>query len=277
MFPIGGLAHLDRWLIELFSNVYGVFLIGFGVVLVVLAPRLIDIRGYFSRRELSPALETALTRRADLESLSTQPWRVGGSVAIFSGVLVITRILDSAVGYALACAALALALGWTFAHLRNHGVRRAALLSPRRPGSVLSLLWLIFGAGACLTPLVVVWAPVGRVPGTIVTLATLVMFATVIAVRGMPALLSGEDPEREVLIETRLRERRVRGLFLLTLGVPSVFFATVSPGILLNEGAVVLPRLIAGAIPFASLYASAVNGGFLLWVLARINPARPAC
>ncbi len=220
---------MDSWLADAMRLFYGAFLVGFGAVVLVGAARLNDIRRFFRRGERTPELEAALARRADLESLSPLPWRVGGAVAMLCGALVLTRVIGPIVGYALACASLALPLGWTFARLRNHGLRRAAVLAPRRPDAVLSRVWLVLGALAGLAPLITLRIPAYRLSGAIVTFAALVIWAAVVVVRDMPALLSGEDPECEMQIESRLRERRTLGLFGVMLGIPFAFFSLVGP------------------------------------------------
>ena len=260
---------MDGWLLEFARLWLGGFLVIFGAVILARAAAFNDVGRYFVPAEHTPELDAALARRMEVESISPLPLRASGAVAALCGAVVLAGWLPGVAGYAIGSCAFAFALAWTYVRLRNRGIRRSAVLAPRRADATLSPVWIAAGVVASCAPLLLLDDTGSRVAAVITSVASFAMLCAAAVAREMPALLSGEDPEREIVIDARLRERRVRGLFGLALGVPFVFFAMTGP-----SGTPGLPHLLAYGYVFVVWFAFSWNR---FGVIVRIRRRGSAC
>jgi len=226
----------DRWY-------FGLFLAGFGLFLVVRARALNDVRRYFRRDDASPALDDALARRQELESLPLAAWYVPGIVNVLLSAAVLGGALSGIVGYGFGMCAFVTSLGTSYLRLRNRGATRAAALLPRSLTSIIPLPWYPAAAVVSVAPLAFVDAPEFAIAAILATLAAIATFGFAIASNSMASILSGRDPETELYVDNRIRRCRVLGLFAVGMGVPLVFVAMAwagAPSSLLHTGASIL-------------------------------------
>lgn len=226
----------DRWYL-------GLFLVGFGVYLVVRARALNDLRRYFRRDDCSPGLDEAVARRQELEALPLAAWYVPGIINVLLGAAVLAGALSGIVGYGFGTCAFVTSLGASYLRLRNRGATRAAALAPRTLTSVVPLPWYPAAAIVSVAPLVFVDVPGLAIAAISVTFAAVATFGFAVASNSMASIMSGRDPETELYIDNRIRRCRVLGLFGVGMGVPLVFVAMASvdaSGTLLHRIAYVL-------------------------------------
>ena len=227
---------IDRWY-------FGLFLVGYGLFLVVRAHALNDLRRYFRRDDRSPELDDAVSRRQELESLPLAAWYVPGIVDVLLGAGVLGGALSGIVGYGFGMCAFVTSLGISYLRLRNRGATRAAALSPRTLTSIVPLPWYPAAAVVSVAPLAFVDVPEFAVAAMLVTLAAIATFGFAIASNSMASIMPGRDPEIELYVDNRIRRCRVLGLFAVGMGVPLVFVAmawAVTPGTLLHASATIL-------------------------------------
>ena len=212
----------ERWYL-------GLFLIGFGVYLIVRARALNDLRRYFRRDDCSPGLDEAVSRRQGLEALPLAAWYVPGVINAMLGAAVLAGALSGIVGYGFGMCAFVASLGSSYVRLRNRGATRAAALAPRTLTSVVPLSWYPAAAIASIAPLAFLDVPALAIAAICVTLAALGTFGFAVAANSMASIMSGSDPETELYVDNRLRRCRVLGLFAVGMGVPLVFAGMVAP------------------------------------------------
>jgi len=227
---------IDRWY-------FGLFLVGYGLFLVVRAHALNDLRRYFRRDDRSPELDDAVSRRQELESLPLAAWYVPGIVDVLLGAGVLGGALSGIVGYGFGMCAFVTSLGISYLRLRNRGATRAAALSPRTLTSIVPLPWYPAAAVVSVAPLAFVDVPDFAVAAILVTFAAVATFAFAIASNSMASIMPGRDPEIELYVDNRIRRCRVLGLFGVGMGVPLVFVAmawAVTPSTVLHALATIL-------------------------------------
>lgn len=226
----------DRWYL-------GLFLVGFGVYLIVRARALNDLRRYFRRDDCSPGLDEAVARRQELEALPLAAWYVPGIINVLLGGAVLAGALSGIVGYGFGMCAFVASLGTSYLRLRNRGATRAAALAPRTLMSVIPPPWYPAAAIVSIAPLAFLDVPQSAIAAICVTLAALATFGFAVASNSMASIISGRDPETELYIDNRVRRCRVLGLFAVGMGVPLVFVAMVwaeTPSTLLHTIASIL-------------------------------------
>ncbi len=225
----------ERWYL-------GLFLVGFGMYLVVRARALNDLRRYF-RDDCLPGLYETVARRQELEALPLAAWYIPGIINVLLGAAVLGGALSGIIGYGFGTCAFVTSLGTSYLRLRNRGATRAAALAPRTLTSVVPLPWYPAAAIVSVAPLAFLDAPQSAIASICVTLAALATFGFAVASNSMASIMSGSDPETELYVDNRIRRCRVLGLFAVGMGVPLVFVAMVSvhtPGTLLHRIAYVL-------------------------------------
>jgi hypothetical protein len=221
----------DLWYL-IFTRWYiGLFLIGYGLYLGLRSRQLNDLARYFKKSERTPALEAAIARRQSLESIPLAVWYAPGVVNVVLGVAVLTGLLPGIIGYGLGVCAFAGSVGIAYLRIRNRGTRRAAALQPRTLTSVVPIAWYPAAAVVSVAPLAFVDAPGHAIAAICVCITSVATFGFAIASNNMASIMSGEDPEREMLVDARLRCSRVMGLFAVGMGVPFVFVAMSSPAL----------------------------------------------
>ncbi|MDE2481430.1 MAG: hypothetical protein KGN02_04500 [bacterium] len=220
----------DAWSLAFGRWYLGGFLVIFGALLVLRAAQFVALGRYFRRSEHTPELDAALARRAELEGISPAVWQIAGVGDLLCGFLVLFGALQGVAGYALGCCFFAATLAWTFVRLRNRGPRRAAVLAPRELRTIVPPLFVVLAAICALVPLVFAPVPIYRIAAVVVTLSTIATIVLAGFAARMPSLLAGDDLDREMLIDGRLRERRVLGLFGVAFAIPFVFLAIAAPG-----------------------------------------------
>jgi hypothetical protein len=212
----------ERWYL-------GLFLLGFGVYLVVRARARNDLRRYFRGDDCSPGLDEAVERRQELEALPLAAWYVPGIINVLLGAAVLGGALSGIIGYGFGMCAFVTSLGTSYLRLRNRGATRAAALAPRSLTSVVPLPWYPAAAIVSIAPLVFLDVPQAAIAAICVTLAAIATFGFAIASNSMASIMSGRDPETELYVDNRIRRCRVLELFAVGMGVPLVFVAMVSP------------------------------------------------
>jgi hypothetical protein len=230
----------------LFEKWYlGLFLVGFGLYLVVRAHALSDLHRYFRREDCSPDLDEAVSRRQELEALPLAAWYVPGIVNVLLGAAVLEGALSGIIGYGFGMCAFVTSLGASYLRLRNRGATRAAALAPRTLTSVVPLPWYAAAAIVSIAPLA--FLDVAPIAAICVTLAAMATFGFAVASNSMASIMSGSDPENELYIDNRIRRCRVLELFAIGMGVPLVFVAMVSP-----QWTNTLLHTIAGVLVFVA-------------------------
>jgi hypothetical protein len=227
---------IDKWY-------FGLFLVGYGLFLVVRAHALNDLRRYFRRDDRSPELDDAVARRQELESLPLAAWYVPGIVNVLLGAAVLGGALSGIIGYGFGMCAFVASLGISYLRLRNRGATRAAALAPRTLTSIVPLPWYPAAALVSVAPLAFVDVPQFGVAAILVTLAAIATFGFAIASSSMASIMPGRNPEVELYVDNRIRRCRVLGLFAIGMGVPLVFVAmawAATPSTLLNTLAIIL-------------------------------------
>lgn len=221
-----GLLHLvhdsfDVWFIS-------AFLIGFGIAVVAQIDRFGDPAYFFKREirdcELGSRFKAVLDRRRAIEGFPGIAYTVVGGVSIAFGVLTALKLVLPVVAYANVCFVLAGTAAVVFARMRNRGIRRAAALSPRSPGTAINPMWYGCAAVSSLLPLIFLGMPAMRLAAVLVTLSSLSILAMSVRTATMASILTGEDNELELLIDERLRTARVATLLCFAYTVPFVFF-----------------------------------------------------
>ena len=257
--------EFPRWYIALFEVAYG------GAILVW--PNfLVDTRRSFRREVKDPLLGTrfgaVISRREAIEAIPTAPWRLVGLASVLLGTLTAIAILVPVVSYALLCLAMAAVMTFVFVRMRNRSERRAASLAPREVARIVP--WWLYVAAAidALTPLPFMTNPNLVFPATIVALVSTMMIVAASMVGGMSAMLAGEDAEIELVVEDRVRSRRVGTLLFIAIGLPLVFFAMASqatpgPGTMLQDAA-------------GTINAVTFLGAYGWWMLCFLRKAKPA-
>jgi hypothetical protein len=226
----------ERWYL-------GLFLLGFGVYLVVRARARNDLRRYFRGDDCSPGLDEAVERRQELEALPLAAWYVPGIINVLLGAAVLGGALSGIIGYGFGMCAFVTSLGISYLRLRNRGATRAAALAPRTLTSIVPLPWYPAAALVSIAPLAFVDAPQFGVAAILVTFAAIATFGFAISSNSMASIMPGRDPQIELYVDNRVRRCRVLGLFAIGMGVPLVFVAmawAATPSTLLNTIAIIL-------------------------------------
>jgi hypothetical protein len=213
---------MDRWYI-------GLFLVGFGLVVILRAGAMHDLRRAFTQEERTPELDAAIARRQVLEATPLAVWYVPGAINVLLGIAVLSGKLHGIVGYGFGACALAVSLGTTYLRMRNRGATRAAALAPRTLTSIVPLVWYPAAAIVSVAPLAFINVAGYAMASVLVSAATMAIFGFAVASNSMASIMSGENPQEELQVDQRLRCARVFGLFGAGMGVPFVFVSMVSP------------------------------------------------
>src|SRR5271156_2796765 len=94
----------ERWYL-------GLFLLGFGVYLVVRARARNDLHRYFRGDDCSPGLDEAVEGRQELEALPLAAWYVPGIINVLLGAAVLGGALSGIIGYGFGMCAFVTSLG----------------------------------------------------------------------------------------------------------------------------------------------------------------------
>jgi hypothetical protein len=199
---------------------------------------------------LKDRFRDTLERRDAMEGLSPLPWRIMGSACIGVGALVFFRMLEPMVGYALLCAGLAATMSQIYLSMRNRTPRRAAVLQPRTPASVVPPFWYVAALFASIIPLQTWGVPQLRTGALIVVIASLFVVFVAYRTSSMAALLAGVDPEIEVFVDNRLRWARVSSLLLLAFAISFAFMGAAEAWIDEPSAAYSIPFVTSGTLMF---------------------------
>ena len=215
------------WTSELASYYLGGFEVLFGLFLMWQAG-MYSLRPMFARElkdaEFGERFRDVISRREEIEALPELPWRAAGALTILIGILVLARMLDPLLSYAIICLAMGVVAAYACLHLRNRTPRRAASLTPRSTNT--SIPKWIYGLSIifALAPLAFITNPDLRDVAAIISLVvTAMVFLSVFVAENMAAILSGNDAEIELIVEERARRTRIYGLLALGLGSSFVF------------------------------------------------------
>lgn len=161
-----------------------------------------------------------------MEDVKSAPWRIVGALAVVISPLVYFQVIQPAMGYAITVVGLGCVLTYSLLHLRNRTARRAASLTPRVAGS--SLPWWVYALSIpiALAPLTFLTNPNLEFVAAVVAIVAAAMIAlSALVAEKMAALLTGDDPEIELIVEERARRTRTYGLLGLGTGASFVFMS----------------------------------------------------
>lgn len=249
-------TEFERWYIGGFLTVFGLFIMWRGAAFSSCSRFFFfELRDSKLKDRFAPVVE----RRKELEGDNTFAWRLTGVCAILFGALVLVRIVDPVIGYALLCADLALIMSRIYLGMRNRSEHRAASLQRRTVTSAVPALWYAGAVVSSALPIALIGYPSVRVSAVIVAVACAAIVIVATRTAHMAALLAGEDPDIELYVDSRLRWSRVSGLLTLCFAASYVFIAMSKPELPKTSAWVAGVELVSWILFF----------GFGVWAVAR--------
>jgi hypothetical protein len=176
------------------------------------------------RERLNRVLDARRNAEGDTEMYS----RYVGVFTILIAPLSVLPAMPYAVPYALACLALATAMVFAYLNFRRATERRVAPLVRRSPWSSLPP-FVVAATVVCVAGSAAFGVfPQFRLAAIGVTLAAIVLCAIAWRVALAPAILFGDDPQLEYLVDERVRFCRATGLLSLACAPPTVLVGLAS-------------------------------------------------
>lgn len=206
-------------------------------------------------------LARAIAARSDVEGDTDAYTRYAGIFTIAMAPVEILAVVPYVLPYAAAALATAIAMLASYLHFRRAPELRIAPLVRRSvwaalpPAAIVAAAVCVFGAVAFAA------LPSYRVGALIVVLAAIALCAIAWRVAVAPALLIGDDPQLEYLIDEHVRFCRATSLIALACAPPTV-----------------LVLLAAASLPatahFFNTVSLAVTAAFLVSMVVSLNPIR---
>lgn len=186
-----------------------------------------SIRFYFrgARAKLAPPERERLTRVVDarVHAEGTDPYtRYAGVFTLAMAIVAFRPHVPYVLPYAASCVALAIAVLIAYLHFRRTTERRVAALTQRNPWASLPPLVLAC-AGVCIvgSASLVVY-PQYRIAAIAAAVCAVGLCAIAWRVAVAPAMLFGDDPQVEYLVDEHVRFCRATGLISLACAPPTV-------------------------------------------------------
>lgn len=226
-----------------------------------------SLRYYFrgSRASLPPdqrdRLMRVLTMRTQAEGDTDAATRYAGIFTIVIAPLGLIPAVPYVLPYAACCLGMAVATLYAYIHYRRATQKRVAPLVRRTPWTALPPV-ILASTGVCLLGVVAFAAiPQFRFAAMAIFVASLALAAIGWRIALAPAVLFGDDPQLEYLVDEHVRFCRATSLMSLACA-PSVAFVAIA-GATLHDG---------GAFFNAVFYA--VMAGFIVTLTVSLNPLR---
>ena len=206
-------------------------------------------------------LARAIAARAGVEGDTDTYTRYAGIFTLAMAPVEIIAAVPYVLPYAAAALATAVAMLASYLHFRRAADLRVAPLVRRTVWTALPPASIVAAAICVLGAAVFAALPPYRVGATIVVLAAIALCAIAWRVAVAPALLVGDDPQLEYLIDEHVRFCRATSLIGLACAPPTV-----------------LVLLAAAALPasahFFNTVSLAVTAAFLVSMVVSLNPMR---
>jgi hypothetical protein len=200
-------------------------------------------------------VEEALCRRRRLEDVPVG-LRVAPSILCFViAALTAFSQIPPGVLYGVLMFGISIAMAGTFLQLKNRGPVRAAMLSPRSSSAVIPAYWFVLAIVDAVTALAGLQVPGEQLGSVFVCVSTLVCTVLAWRITEMRALLTGDDPQAEEFVDSRVRFNRSAGVLFFAFAQSYVFLSGVLP--------VAHSRLVASA-QFTAMVLVAI---YIIWYL----------
>lgn len=184
------------------------------------------VRTYFcgARAALSPdqreRLQRVLTIRSDAEGATETYTRLAGIVTIAVAPTALIPSVPYILPYAISCLAMAAAITLAYLHFKRATQRRVAPLSPRTPWTSLPPLVVVAIAICVLGTAAFATLPQFRAGAIAAIVAAVALCAIAWRVALAPAMLFGDDPQLEYIVDEHVRFCRATGLIALAAAPP---------------------------------------------------------
>ncbi|HKU81679.1 MAG TPA: hypothetical protein VJP76_05870 [Candidatus Tumulicola sp.] len=227
-----------------------------------------SMRSYFrgSRAALPPdqrdRLMRVLTMRSNAEGDTDVATRYAGIFTIAIAPLALVPAIPFVLPYATCCLGMAIAMLYAYLHYRRATLRRVAPLVRRTPWAALPPAILVPTAVCLLGVAAFAALPQFRFAGVAILIASAALVAIGWRIALAPAVLFGDDPQLEYLVDEHVRFCRATSLMALACA-PAVAFVAIA-GATLHDG--------GGAFFNAVFYT--VLAAFIVTMAVSLNPLR---
>ncbi len=258
------IEHLPK---EELARIFTALTLGLLGFLEITAPSCFgSIRFYFrgSRTGLGSEQRDRLNRvldaRADAEGTDVYT-RYAGGFTLAMAVVALLPSIPYVLPYAASCAGLAIGVLLAYLHFRRTTERRVAALAQRSPWSSLPPLVLLCAAVCIVASASLVVYPQYRIAAIAAALCAAGLCAIAWRVAVAPAMLFGDDPQLEYVVDEHVRFCRSTGLVALACAPPTVLvmFAWAE---------------VQAVPPFMQALTIAVVAAFAIVMIFSLNPTR---
>ena len=227
-----------------------------------------SLRFYFrgSRESLPPdrrdRLTRVLTMRTQAEGDTDLATRYAGVFTIVVAPLALVPAIPEMLPYAACCLGIAIATLYAYMHYRRATERRVAPLVRRTPWMSMPPIVTVPAAVCLLGVAAFAALPQFRFAAIAIFAASVALIAVAWRIAVAPAVLFGDDPQLEYLVDEHVRFCRTTSLMSLACA-PSVAFVAIAGATLHDSG---------GALFNGAFYA--VFAAFIVIVAVSLNPLR---
>ena len=206
-------------------------------------------------------LARVLAARSEAEGDTDAFTRYAGFFTLAMAAVALVPSVPYVLPYAASCSATAVAILCIYLHFRRATTRRVAPLVHRTPWTSLSPLALVTVAVCILGAAAFATLPQYRVGGIIVVVTAVALCAIAWRVAISPAILFGDDPQLEYLVDEHVRFCRATSLAALACAPPTV--------LVLLAGAALRPD-----VRFFDVVSAVVLAAFVVAMVVSLNPLR---
>lgn len=205
----------------------------------------------------APRIAAAVERRRASENVSSATGYASAGFAFAMAAIAAFTAISPGLLYAIFCLGLAMMMTALYVQLRNCQPKRVAVLSARKPGTVIPLWAFALTMVSAVCVLALISVPSLALAAAIVFASTTITIFAAWRLTSLPALLQGVDIQAETVLDDRLRFYRSAGVLILAVVQPFVFCSQI----LSDHAAVVQAAYFATLVVWLA---------FSVWVVRRM-------